>query len=599
MLSSLSVLSERSSEPVPDEIIELLSDYDYEELCQIREYLDERIAELEKQYAIEHGNRKITFEKSEIYIFPQRSERVTPVVTRVLQDAPQTTYFNWKSSDTAIAKVAADGSITGIAKGDAVITCIAKDDENIFGSLTVHVVTPVKELKLNNTEVSLYLGLSASKASVQLTVTVTPKDAYYKKVTWSSSNEKVATVDKNGVVKAKGPGSAVITATSKEPASNGMTPKKVTCKVTVTQAVTNIELDKTKLTLNKYGSATLKATVTPTDATNKQLKWSSSDSDVATVSAYGMISAKSGGSCTITCEAADGSGTKATCKVSVITMINGLRFDGSNQQTITVGSNYKVKSVITPNDATNKKLKWSSSNSSVATVSNGTITAVGPGTCTIKAVTQDGSDKSATLSVFVPSISISNTSYTVYSKSGMDIPYTLFGSGRLSLTYSSTYYLNATVRGSNIHIEPLNAGSTTITLTDTAISDYRNTVKITVTIDHSAVYDNVSYPKASYENIMRYPSLYKGDTMYIYGRVLQVMPSGNTVALRVGTTGYGYSSVFYVTYSTRDISISLIDDDYIYVYGKCNGVYTYTSVLGASITVPWIEAEKIVMSRNY
>ena len=93
--------------------------------------------------------------------------------------------------------------------------------------------------------------------------------------------------------------------------------------------------------------------------------------------------------------------------------------------------------------------------------------------------------------------------------------------------------------------------------------------------------------------------LYKGDTMYIYGRVLQVMPSGNTVALRVGTTGYGYSSVFYVTYSTRDISISLIDDDYIYVYGKCNGVYTYTSVLGASITVPWIEAEKIVMSRNY
>jgi len=146
-------------------------------------------------------------------------------------------------------------------------------------------------------------------------------------------------------------------------------------------------------------------------------------------------------------------------------------------------------------------------------------------------------------------------------------------------------------------IDPIKAGTGTVKLYNEEARE--DTVTLKITIDHSAVYDTTSYPKASYENVLRDPSRYDGDKLSIYGKVLQKTDGLGRVVLRVGTGGYGYyDKVFWVQYSTSDVSAKVIEDDYITVYGTCTGSHTYETVMGASVTIPSIDAEKIVIGRK-
>ena len=151
-----------------------------------------------------------------------------------------------------------------------------------------------------------------NKKSVSLNVgkTYTLKATGTKgKITWTSSKKSVATVSSKGVVKAKKKGTAVITAKYGK--------KKLTCKVTVKQPVKSIKLNKTSATLKKGKSLTLKATISPSSANNKAVTWSSSNKKVATVSSKGVVKAVGNGTATITVKVKDGSGKKATCKITV------------------------------------------------------------------------------------------------------------------------------------------------------------------------------------------------------------------------------------------------------------------------------------------
>lgn len=131
------------------------------------------------------------------------------------------------------------------------------------------------------------------------------------KIVWTSSNKKVATVSSKGVVKALKKGKTVITAKYGK--------KKLTCKVTVKQPVTSIKLNKTSAMLNKGKSLTLKATVLPGNANNKSVTWSSSNEKVATVSSKGVVKAVGNGKAVIVVKVKDGSGKKASCKITVST----------------------------------------------------------------------------------------------------------------------------------------------------------------------------------------------------------------------------------------------------------------------------------------
>ena len=148
--------------------------------------------------------------------------------------------------------------------------------------------------------------------SFTLKTKVTATGKISKKVAYKSSNKKVATVNAKGKITAKKKGTATITVYSKAD-------KKKTCKIKVTVGtpVTKVKLNKTKANLNVGKSLTLKTTLSPKKPSNKGIIWKSSNTKVATVTSKGVVKAKKAGTVKITATAKDGSGKKASCKVTV------------------------------------------------------------------------------------------------------------------------------------------------------------------------------------------------------------------------------------------------------------------------------------------
>lgn len=163
-------------------------------------------------------------------------------------------------------------------------------------------------------------------------------------------------------------------------------------------AVNNIELDKKELTLNKIGAtAQLIATVYPEIAINKNVTWASSNEAVATVSATGLVTAIGSGEAIITVTTEDG-GLKANCNITVYVPVTGVELNKESLEFVfnaVKGETEQLIATITPEDATNKAVVWSSSNTSVAVVDQtGKVTAkLRKGTAVITVTTVDGNFK--------------------------------------------------------------------------------------------------------------------------------------------------------------------------------------------------------------
>ena len=233
-----------------------------------------------------------------------------------------------------------------------------------------------------------------------LSATVLPDNANNKKTTWKSSNAEIVSVDNSGRVSAHKPGSATITVTTED--GN----KTASCSVTVTAktiSVTAVELDKKDLTLIEGDTETLKATVSPADATNPEVTWESDKTDIATVDSDGKVTAVKAGTATITVSTDDGAKT-ATCKITVQASnipVTGISLNLTTLQ-LTAGNSQTLTATVQPANATNKNITWGSSKPSVATVdSNGKITAVAPGNTQIIVTTEDGNHR-AICNVVVP-----------------------------------------------------------------------------------------------------------------------------------------------------------------------------------------------------
>ncbi len=155
-------------------------------------------------------------------------------------------------------------------------------------------------------------------------------------------------------------------------------------------SVSDVMLDKSEITLLVNNSETLIATVVPTDATDKNVIWKSSDTSVATVS-NGVVNAIAPGIATITVETEDG-GKRDTCILTVVEPIVSVINISLNKTSavLILDDTETLIATVSPSNATNKNVIWTSSNPSVATVSNGVITAVGEGTATITVTTVDG-----------------------------------------------------------------------------------------------------------------------------------------------------------------------------------------------------------------
>ncbi len=303
----------------------------------------------------------------------------------------------WRSSNTNVATVS-NGVVTAKAVGMADIT-VETADAGKTAVCKVTVTAPAKisvtGVSLNKTSMSLVVG----KTEI-LTASVVPTNATDRTVTWSSSNTNVATVS-NGVVTTKAAGSATITVKT----TDGN--KTAACTVTVTAspiAVTGVTLNKQTTNLVVGTTETLVASVAPTNATNKAVTWSSSNTNIVTVS-NGVVTAKAVGSATVTVKMTDGNKT-ASCLVTVTASSVAVTSVTLNKQAISLiaGKTETLVASVAPTGATNKAVTWNSNNANVAAVDNtGKITAKNVGTAIIIVKTADGG-KTATCTVTVSSV---------------------------------------------------------------------------------------------------------------------------------------------------------------------------------------------------
>ena len=233
------------------------------------------------------------------------------------------------------------------------------------------------------------LTLTKKDETAQLTAKVTPSYADNKRVTWQSSDEKVATVDENGKVTAVGNGTATITATS----VSGSYTAAVSVTVKIPVEIQKLTIEAEKETLTKIGESTeLKVKIEPENADLQKLIWQSSDEKVATVDENGKVTAVGNGTATITATSVSGSYTAAvSVTVKIPVEIQKLTIEAEKETLTKIGESTELKVKIEPENADLQKLIWKSDNEKVATTDeNGKVTAVGNGTAEITVTTEDG-----------------------------------------------------------------------------------------------------------------------------------------------------------------------------------------------------------------
>ncbi len=292
--------------------------------------------------------------------------------------------YTWMSSVPSVASVDNEGNVTALALGTASIMVEASPGE-YTAICSIVVGKKAQSISLKPTSLKLYKG-----ESEQLDFSVTPSDAT-SRLYWTSSNEKVAIVNSGGVVTAVGSGSATITIYT----TNNL---KKTCTVTVTSTLEEISFDIEEVVIKKGEQLKINVTYFPSDASNKNLTWTSSDPSVAKVE-KGVIYALSNGVVTIKAESQVGN-CVAECKVMVNNPLESLAFEGTLDKntgkypTISMQCTDVLKAPIVadPIDADElADLVWKSSDPKVLKISaDGTMTALAIGKVTIQVTATNG-----------------------------------------------------------------------------------------------------------------------------------------------------------------------------------------------------------------
>ena len=345
----------------------------------------------------------IVLNQKEITMLQNETHVLAPIISP--EDAT-VKEVQWSSSNKDVVRVTEDGVLIGLQQGRAIVTALIKDDYGTH-TATCTVVLPesllvdVTEVRLNKDKMTLEKGTRET-----LTATVFPDDATNKSLVWTSSNKNVAIVNANGRVTGLSAGKATITVTT---VNAGET---ATCEVTVTEpeiiSVKGVTLNKTNLAMEKGEAEVLTATLNPTNSTNKNVTWTSSNENVAVVNQNGRVTAIGEGTTTITVRTADG-GYTASCNIRVSlpsTKVTGVVLNKTGV-TLDKDETYELRADVIPYNATNQKVSWISNATGVATVDQeGKVTAVGPGKATITVTTADGSYKATCVVTVETEISV-------------------------------------------------------------------------------------------------------------------------------------------------------------------------------------------------
>ena len=327
-------------------------------------------------------------------------EKLPVLVLRMgSQQALKATVLPNNANDRAVVLTTTDESIvraqgttlTPKAVGECDLTIASRQNPEVTKQYPLLVVQPVTKIQLTAAQKTTIIG-----GTLPLSVTYSPENASIKAVTWSSGNEKAATVDENGVVTGVGKGTAMIKATAADGSK-----RTATFQVTVQQQPESITLKETSVAVNVGSYKTLTATVLPASTNDKAVTWASSDEGVATVNAKGRVTPVAPGTCVITCRSKNYPDVCATATVEVRQLVTKITF-ADKDVSFNVGDTCQLFWQISPSNATNTALTFKSSNEKVATVNDsGLLTGLKKGSCTITATAADGSGKKATVKISV------------------------------------------------------------------------------------------------------------------------------------------------------------------------------------------------------
>ncbi len=410
------------------------------------------------------------------------------------------------TSDKSVATVNSKGKVTGIKPGTAIITVSAangtiKDSAYVTvyqrGASTVvngeSIKTETYPASVNIKEESMNLKVGSTN---QLTLTVSPSTAS-NKVTWTSSNSRVASVNQKGLVTATGVGTTTIVAKT----INGKTD---VCTIKVgdySVKLKNVDIT-TNYSLLPVGiTKQLFVAFIPSNASNKSITWSSSNPSVATVDSSGNIKTLKAGTVTITAQAVDG-GFKDTATIEVVDNEQKIQETGISfkDSTYSVGINSTLTLIptITPSNATYKTVDFTSDNPSVATVdNNGVVRGVGVGKAVITATTRKNKKQtSVTVNVSkIPSTGVTANiaSITMPLKETFTITSVVMpdNASDKTVTYKSKNTKVVTVDSKGV-IKAVGTGSTNITVTPNG-GGTSTTIKVKVNKSGDLVAEFVSY----------------------------------------------------------------------------------------------------------
>ena len=349
------------------------------------------------------------------------------------------------------------------------------------------VVAIAATVKLNKTKATI-----EKTKTLTLKATVTPSDLLDKNVTWKSSNTAVATVTSKGKVTGVKAGTATITCIST------VSGAKATCKVTVGY----VKLDQTEAVVKKGKTITLTPTVYPSSLTDKSVTWTSSDTNVATVTSAGKVKGVKTGTATITCTSV-ATGLSTTCEVLVGNVV-------LNKYTANLkkGKTVTLKATVYPTSLEDRSVTWKSSDSKIASVTSaGKVKGIGYGTATITC-TSVVTGLSRTCQVTVGDVVLDKSEATVKKGKTVTLTATVYPSTLedKSVTWESSDKSIATVTSAG-KVKGIKAGTATITCTSVA-TGLSGTCTVTVTATSgSRSVDGDDDDTTSIENLEETPAL--------------------------------------------------------------------------------------------
>lgn len=385
----------------------------------------------------------------------------------------------YSSSKESVATVDKNGVVTGVGKGQAVITVLSAD-----GYAKTRVRLRVQQ-QPESVQVTASTDKMVAGKRYTLKAQVLPKNADNQKVTWLSSDESIAAVNARGQVSALAPGQVTLMAVcADDPSVTG------SVTVAVVRLATSVAFEQKSYDVVINQTAQTALTVGPEDATDKSVTYKSNKPKVVSVDETGLLTALAPGKATITATTADGSRRQTRTTAQVIVPVTGVSF-GNNDIRVAAGGYETFTAIIRPKEATNKHMTWTSSDESVATVSGNTnrvrVSGKRWGRCQITGVTEDGG---YTCSVFVDvgSLRRAVVVYDVHIENGL--PYVvLVNHSNMNMTR-----VNIVLTGTDEFAAPVSLSSQGTTLYgvyDQALAPGEKTRRDTLSLPHSVRCDDM------------------------------------------------------------------------------------------------------------